>query len=99
MKNCILITRDSVCMGDDVMAPHEQEILYSEEETLSTFVEKIKAYVPAMKNVRWDIYCDKTRICFLLSDQTGIYASIIENPNLKMDQLPEKELFCRYIYK
>ena len=40
-KITILLNRDSVCAGDDYLAPHDKKIEYTEIRTLSELVSRI----------------------------------------------------------
>ena len=59
--------RDSVCMGDDVMAPNAQDIRLREDTRVSELMKWVAGYVPAMKNYEWDIWCTNKMIGKLIS--------------------------------
>lgn len=93
----IHMERQSVCMGDDCNAPNAQDISYRYNETLSSFMLKVMDYVPAMKNVRWILYCGTLYLGYLFSDESGKYQYHIEE-DILLSSLPKKEIFCKYEY-
>lgn len=97
-KNVVVeVTRDSVCMGDDCMAPHLEEFPFKYDAMLSDLMVTLKAYVPAMKMVTWEIFCGEDCVGRLISDKSARYNSELNIPDIKISELPEKEIFCRYL--
>lgn len=93
----IEVARDSVCMGDDCMAPHLEEFPLKHDTMLSDFMVTLKSYVPAMKNVTWEILCGEDCVGRLISEENAKYNSELNIPDIKISELSEKEFFCRYI--
>lgn len=88
--------RDSVCMGDDCMAPHLEEFSCKGDTMLSDFMALLKDYVPAMKNVVWEVLCDEDCLGRLISDDKGKYKLELDFPDVRISDLPSKEIYCRY---
>lgn len=95
----IRFTRDSVSMGDDCMAPHEEEILFDTSDTLYELLNKATSYVPPMHDFEWKVMCDAKVLGRLISDSETVYKYVLEQPNIKVTALPEYEVFCRKSFK
>lgn len=95
----VLMRRDSVCMGDDCMAPHETETVFEPSDTLYDLLRKAAEYVPPMHDFEWEIMCDADVIGRLTSGAEKKYQIKLEYPDIKISSLPEKEIFCRKCYK
>ncbi|MBD0674663.1 hypothetical protein [Streptomyces sp. CBMA156] len=52
----VILTRDSVCMGDDCHAPHQQECTFDSATTLGDFVTRIAGYPLRMRGARWVMF-------------------------------------------
>ncbi|GAA2127936.1 hypothetical protein GCM10009759_79940 [Kitasatospora saccharophila] len=48
----VVLTRDSVCMGDDAQAPHQRDVAFH-GATLGEFVAWVADYPPRMRGTRW----------------------------------------------
>lgn len=92
----IVITRSSVCAGDDCGAPHLSELYYENDEFLSDFMTKIAEYLPSMNSVKWDIRCERQTIGYLISDDSGVYEYNLPTGDIKIKDLPSKKLSCFY---
>lgn len=92
----IVMTRDSVCMGDDCMAPHEEEILFETSDTLYELLNRTASYVPAMRYYEWSVMCDTEVLGRLVSGSGTKYQIILDQPNRNLSALPEYEIFCRH---
>lgn len=95
----IRFTRDSVNMGDDCMAPHEEKILFEASDTLYELFNKAKSYVPSMYDFEWKVMCGANVLGRLISDSEAVYKYVLEQPNIKVTALPEYEVFCRKNFK
>ncbi|MFD7731063.1 hypothetical protein ACFV6F_11855 [Kitasatospora phosalacinea] len=51
----VVLTRDSVCMGDDVHAPHQQDVTFH-GATLGEFVARVADYPLRMRGARWVMF-------------------------------------------
>ena len=91
----IRMTRDSVSMGDDCMAPHEEEIMLEVSDTLYELLHKASEYVPPMHDFEWEVMCDAEVLGRLISGSEKEYQIKLEQPNMKLSALPEYEIFCR----
>ncbi|MER7584329.1 hypothetical protein [Kitasatospora sp. NPDC097691] len=52
----VVLTRDSVCMGDDVDAPHEGVWEVDENVTMQDLLEQSAGYLLRMQNACWVAY-------------------------------------------
>lgn len=95
----IKFRRDSVSMGDDVMAPHEQKFTFSTSDTLYELLNKASEYVPGMHDFEWEVMCDKDVLGRLVSNEDTNYHIKLEANNIKLSKLPEYEIFCRKKFK
>ena len=87
--------RDSVCMGDDVMAPNAQDIRFEEDARVCELMKWVATYVPAMKNYEWDILCNNMMIGKLISKEDCVYKSQLMINDITLSKLPDKKIFCR----
>ena len=87
--------RDSVCMGDDVMAPNAQDVRFDNNMMVSELMKWVVEYVPAMKNYEWDILCNSTMIGKLISGEDCIYRSELMINDIAISELPDTKIFCR----
>ena len=86
--------RDSICMGDDVMAPNAQDIRLKEDTRVSELMKWIAGYVPAMRNYEWDIWCTNKMIGKLISGEDCKYKSELLIKDITISELPDKKIFC-----
>lgn len=91
----IRMTRDSVCMADDCMAPNEKKITFEPSDTLSELLNRAKTYVPAMRDCEWEVRCGEEVLGRLVSGADGKYQVKQERPDIRITALPEYEIFCR----
>lgn len=89
------MTRDSVSMGDDCMAPHEKKIMFEVSDTLYELLHKAAEYVPPMCDYEWEVMCDAEVIGRLISGSEKEYQIKLERPNIKLSSLTRREIFCR----
>ncbi len=52
----VILTRDSVCMGDDCYAPHQHDVALDGATTLGEFVDQVAGYPPRMRGARWVMF-------------------------------------------
>lgn len=52
----VVLTRDSVCMGDDCDAPHQQDAAFDGATTLGDFVTQVAGYPLRMRGARWVMF-------------------------------------------
>lgn len=90
--------RQSVCMGDDCMAPHREALEFPLDARINDMMTALAAYVPKMKNVWWDVFCDKSVIGVLRSDESGVYRTELAVRDALLTGLPAREVFCKYNY-
>ena len=95
----IYVERASVCMGDDVTAPNEETFFFAQDEPIYTLMQNLCDYVPKMRNVVWEIFCNNTAFGYLISDDTGKYQYETLESVRFISELPESEIFCKYHYK
>lgn len=93
-KYQILAERDSVSMGDDVMAPNRQYLEYQPQERLSEFLDTIADYVPNIRNSVWSIVCKRREIAYLIFDDSPKYHYKLNIPDILVSMLPKKEIYC-----
>ncbi|MGN1458568.1 MAG: hypothetical protein ACI4XP_11575 [Acutalibacteraceae bacterium] len=91
--------RDSVCMGDDCNAPNARDLKYSKNELLSEFMNSVAKYVPAMKNIVWNVLCKGQTIAYLMFDENAEYKCELTIPDMKVSELAEKKIYCYHYYK
>ncbi len=89
----IRMTRDSVCMGDDVMSPNEMVVAVDQDETLQSFLggPVVRDYLPKIMGGKatWTALSGKTVL--------GVLAQEWPNPVLLVRQTSvPKDLFFRY---
>lgn len=99
MLNQINAERESVCMGDDCNAPNAKELEYSTNELLSDFLDSVAGYVPSMKNVVWSVVCKGRTIAYLIFDVNACCKYELTIPDMRVSELDEKNIYCRYYYK
>ncbi|WP_405021231.1 hypothetical protein OHV05_34330 [Kitasatospora sp. NBC_00070] len=61
MRVKVVLTRDSVCMGDDCDAPHQQAPTFDAATTLGDFVTQVADYPPRMRGARWVVFLGGNR--------------------------------------
>lgn len=88
--------RDSVCMGDDVNAPHDEEIAYDPETLLSEFLDEVADYLPSLSNVVWTVRCCKQDIGKLIFDEKCDFTKILSCDNRRFADLGIKEIYCKH---
>ena len=86
------ISRDSVCMADDVTAPN-CEIL-DLRNFLSTSISYVINYLPKMPNSVWILYAQDIILGYLSYNEYGSYTSEIINDVL-LSGIPS--IYCKYI--
>ena len=91
----IHVTRHSVCMGDDVMAPHADAFRLERDARVSELMRHIAGYVPAMRNYEWDILCNAEMIGKLISGEDCKYKTELLINDIAVSKLPKNEIFCR----
>ncbi|MDH6109661.1 hypothetical protein P3T36_000432 [Kitasatospora sp. MAP12-15] len=52
----VILTRDSVCMGDDCYAPHEYDAAFDGATTLGDLVDQVVGVLPQMRGARWVMF-------------------------------------------
>lgn len=50
--------RDSICMGDDCIAPNASELRCYPDDRLFVLMDALAGYVPELSNATWDVLCD-----------------------------------------
>ena len=90
--------RDSVCMGDDVTAPNAETLFFLFTKTIEDLMQSLCGYVPHMKNVVWEVLCNKQTIGYLFSDETGQYQFETAGSCRFISELPSHNIFCKYYY-
>lgn len=99
-SHSVKITRSSVSMGDDCMAPHESELNYDDKMRLSDLLDEVADYVPQMRNVIWTVRNDIdeldeiTDIAQLIFDEDTNYTKKLLAPNERIINMNLGELFC-----
>ncbi len=99
MEYIIVATRDSVCMGDDCMAPNRCDIPYHKEDKLSDLMSYVYQYVPTMKNTIWVVRNKQQVIGYLMIDEEGNYSYELEMKNKSIYSLGNNSIHCSYFYK
>lgn len=90
--------RDSVCMGDDVLAPNADDFCFPGDVPVDDLMQKLCGYVPQMRNVVWEIVCGRQTIGYLYSGENGEYQYETAGKKLNISQLPSRSIYCRYYY-
>ena len=90
--------RDSVCMADDVFAPNADEFTFLPDQPIDALMRTLGAYVPQMRNVVWEVVCERKTLGYLFSDESGQYRYETANGNGSVSELPSRSVFCRYYY-
>ena len=99
--NTIVVDRDSVSMGDDYNG-HRMSWQYGEDEMLSSVLSCLKSYIPAMPQTVWAIHVGENVVGYYVcgdKDNNEEWHIELVGPDIKVSQLPEKSLFCKYFYK
>ena len=100
MLKRIHVERESVCMGDDCNAPNARDLEYETNELLSEFMDSVARYVPTMENVVWSVVASQGQaIAYLIFDEDASYKYELAIPDMKVSELAEKRIYCRYYYK
>ncbi|MCQ2485896.1 MAG: zinc ribbon domain-containing protein [Clostridia bacterium] len=95
----IRITRDSVSMGDDCMAPHESEMLFGAADTWVDLLNAAANYLPPMHDCKWEVMCDAEVLGTLTSGSGAAYQVEVKHTDALISDLPERDIFCRKIEK
>ncbi len=90
--------RDSVCMGDDVLAPNAEDLFFFPSEGVDALMRRLCTYVPQMRNVVWEVVCERKTLGYLFSDESGQYRYETTDGNGSVSELPSRSVFCRYYY-
>lgn len=97
----IVLDRESVCMGDDVMS-HKGTRDFPLDIGVSDFIAKLVDYVPNMENSVWLIWGEKETIGYLIFDSTGKAEVEVEGTNISLrERLSTSEIpsvTCIYYY-
>lgn len=96
--NIIKVTRESVCMGDDCMAPHEEKIKVLEKDHLFDVFEKVKAYLPQMQDVIWSIDCGTYVLGYVIVEEDANYKFELCEKNQVFSLLDIEHLHCSYFH-
>ena len=86
--------RDSVCMGDDVTAPNPMDARFEADVPISGLMSWLTGYLPAMKNIEWEILCNNEMIGKIASGEDFAYKSELIIRDTAISELPATEVFC-----
>lgn len=101
MNNLIHIERDSVCMGDDIDAPHAHDFMLPENATLQDIfrhLEKI-AYLPSVAGLHhsWNaIINDEIIAIFKGNNQSPEHSEFLCNPIADFIKGNKVNLYIKY---
>ena len=75
----IYVQRDSVCLGDDITAPHEKKISFEKKEKVSDLFNKlINNYLNLLNNkIKWKITADNIILGYIIYSEK-------ENPKYEL---------------
>jgi len=63
----VIVHRDSVCMGDDIDAPHEKRFLLNDESQINEIFRELAAtgYIPSIAgfNEKWEVEANNVVVC------------------------------------
>lgn len=96
MVFCVHAERDSVCMGDDCLAPNAQDFSFRTDVSRSCLLAKLVGYVPDMREVVWSVRCGQEPIGYLCPGFLGGYRWVLEGEDGPISELPEPRVFCSY---
>lgn len=91
--------RDSVCMGDDVMAPNADDFCFPDDDKTDELLNLLRGYVPEMRNVVWEVTSNRQVVGYLISDETGKYEYENADTFRLIEELPPERVFCSYFYE
>lgn len=101
-KITISLDRESVCMGDDC-TPHQISRVFSETMLISSFLQELSGYVPAMANVVWAVVSVNSInnvIGYIVTDNEGKPTIDISGSNLHLKDIFQNQvsinIFCSY---
>ena len=85
-------------MGDDVLAPNAEDLFFFPSEGVDALMRRLCTYVPQMRNVVWEVVCERKTLGYLFSDESGQYRYETADGNGSVSELPSRSVFCRYYY-
>ncbi|GEM_PF-4545725 len=94
----VKIYRESICMGDDCNAPHEDTLLIPEDAPLLAVFEKISEYLPNMSNVVWAIDSGRKIVGYISTDNLGISQYDICEKNSYFGKMRIEKLHCSHFH-
>lgn len=94
----IKITRDSVCMGDDVSAPNADLINFNEKDMLSDIFKKVEKYLPQMADVVWAVDSGRTVLGYIIMDKNKRSVYEICQPDKMFFEMEIRSLHCSYFH-
>lgn len=97
--NKIGAERDSVAAGDDINAPHSQDIPWGVDDTLSEFLYQLSYYVPDMSDVVWSVSYEDGILGYLATDSERNYTTDLLIKNVKVSASKISDVYCSYYYR
>lgn len=98
-KHIIQVTRDSIGMADDVLAPHLIKKSFNPNQTLLSFCKSLKKYVFNYENGVWIIKANGNIIGYIYYNKIGICKIELVVENIKMSEKFFDEIHCSFIDK
>ena len=92
----IKVTRDSVCAGDSVGAPHEKNFNFLPDARLSDLMNLLTTYLARVAGYcAWAVYWHGSILGYLLCNN-GVYAIKLISFDCKISDLSINDIHCRY---
>ncbi len=99
MQDKIRVTRDSVCAGDSIAAPHETYLDYMPWQTLSSWLNQLKEYLPKQPDILWAISTNNKDIAFITCDENSKPIIDVIHPYASMAELNLQSIRCNHFYR
>ena len=92
----IYAERDSVCMGDDVTAPHAKKIYCEKEEKISDFFKKLmNSYLNVVNDWKWEIIAGNKVLGYINYSAEGNATYELSVPDERILDLKIEEIYCK----
>lgn len=92
----IKVTRDSVCMGDDVTAPNTEFLDIHKKDMLSDALKKVEKYLPQMSDSVWSVESRGKVLAYIVMDEYKKTVCELCHPDTLFSEMKVRSLHCSY---
>lgn len=92
----IKVTRDSVCMGDDVTAPNTEFLDMHKKDMLSDALKKVEKYLPQMSDSVWSVESRGKVLAYIVMDEYKKTVCELCHPDTLFSEMKVRSLHCSY---